>query len=369
MKKPDITEFLTENVTREPIGDGARFCFGIGGGRLTLDDFAAYDGKWLVLDLTNELDISAGITWRFEAEDGRFIAFKMGLLPQLKTRIALPFSVLDGRILFLPRTPGKLKTVTQGRPLPIADVRRFSIFAGDSRREMRLIIHDMYISDAEPDYPLPDVRMVDKLGQKLCTDWEGKTRSEEELRRYLRSELSRADSAKPLPGRSRFGGFSELRINEGSGRFALHNDGRRWWMVDPEGYAFFSMGLDCVPLAGDCNLTGITKLCEELPPRGSVGWRDDKSEFFSFHKSNLYRALGDEWYDGWSRLTRARMEEWGFNTIACWSDLRHARASKQPYTFIFGGRPLTKRRIFRDFPDVFAPEYSDVCAEWAKQNC
>ena len=368
----DLSLFKTDNVSVELNDDGRLYTFGLGGGRIEYDGFKAYSGKYIVADLTNRLDISTGITWSFSASDGRFIAFKMGLLPGLKTRIALPFSVLDGSTLFLPRTPGKLKTVTQGRPIPIDAVSSFKLSAGDSRCEMKLTIHGLYISDSEPEYPLPDVKMVDALGQKLCTDWPGKTKSTDELREYMRTEFERTSALDGQPSlfgddRSRFGGWKKKPLGDATGFFRLTNDGRRYWLVDPDGYAFFSMGLDCVTVDGDCNLNGITKLCCELPPRGSVGWNEGRGDTFSFHKSNLYKAFGGDWYDNWSLMTRVRMNEWGFNTIACWSDLDHARRSGQPYTYIFGGRPLTKARVFRDFPDVFSPEYREVSREWAAQ--
>lgn len=191
MKLLDLSLFKTDNVSVELKDDGRLYTFGLGGGRIEYDGFKAYSGKYIVADLTNQLDISTGITWSFSAPDGRYIAFKMGLLPGLKTRIALPFSVLDGSTLFLPRTPGKLKTVTQGRPIPIDAVSSFKLSAGDSRCEMKLTIHGLYISDSEPEYPLPDVKMVDALGQKLCTDWPGKTKSVDELREYMRTEFER----------------------------------------------------------------------------------------------------------------------------------------------------------------------------------
>ncbi len=364
MKTIDLSEFSPKNVT--PAGE--TFTFAVGGGSLTLPAYEAKAGQFLVMDVTDEEDISFAMTWTFRASDGRYIAFKMGLLPHLRTRIALPMNNLDGSILFLPRTPGKLKTVTQGRPLPLADVSSFSLWAGDSLAERKLSIHAVRVADEEPDYPVPDTLMVDSLGQKKCSEWQGKTHGEEELKAYLNDAYeNRPTSA--LPDRSRFGGWTKKRF-EPTGWFALRHDGRRYWLADPDGYAFFSMGLDCVCFDGDCNLTGITKLCENLPPRGTVGWSTfDRGDldFFSFHVHNLYTGFGADYREKWSDLTAARMESWGFNTIACWSDLDHAVRVKQPYTFIFSGHPRTSENLFRDFPDVFSPEYAKASEKWAKQ--
>lgn len=345
---------------------GERFTFERGSGRIRVP-FSCGSGKFLVADIENLTDDSAGFLWRFEAEDGRFIGFKIGLLPHLMTRIALPFDFLNGRVLFLPRTPGKLKTVTFGRPMPTSDVRYFVMEAGDQLREADFVIRDLHIADEEPDYPLPDVKLVDELGQKLCTDWPGKTRSIAEMKARLADELAKADlSGLETDSLSPYGGLKSLRFRA-TGFFRLENDGSRWWLVDPDGCAFFSKGLDCVTIDGDCNLTGIKKLCEYLPPRGSVGWRDLDCNFFSFHKYNLYRVFSADWYEVFCKLCKSRLADWGFNTIACWSDLRLAEESMIPFTYIFKGSPTTPKKLFRDFPDVFSPMYEKNCADWAKQ--
>lgn len=358
----NLESSLLSNVERS----GDEFTFGRGSGEIRVP-FSAVGGRFVVAELENLTDDSAGIIWQFSAADGQNIGFKMGLLPHLMTRIALPFDFLDGTVLFLPRTPGKLKTVTFGRPLPKEAVTLFTIRAGDSMNEAKFIIRDLRIVDEEPDYPLPDVKMVDKLGQKLCTEWPGKTHSLPEMKSRLREELKTADlSGLESETLSRYGGLKSKKFNA-TGYFRLENDGRRWWMVDPEGCAFFSKGLDCVRIDGDCNLQGIKQLCEFLPRRGSVGWSDESCRFFSFHKYNMYKAFGSDWYEKFCALCKSRMTKWGFNTVACWSDMRLADESGLPFTYIFGGSMLTKKLLFRDFPDVFSPEYGEVCEKWAAQ--
>ena len=362
MKYFDPKIFTLQNVTR----DADKFTFGRGSGSISLP-FSATEGRFIVADLENVSDDSAAIIWEFSSADGGCIGFKMGLLPGLLTRVALPFDFLDGKVLFLPRTPGKLKTVTFGHPMLREKVARFTIRAGSSISKSKFIIRDLRITDEEPDYPLPDVKMVDSFGQKLCTDWRGKTHSFEEMNSRLMDELENADlSGLETENISKYGGWKAKNFGA-TGYFRLENDGRRWWMVDPEGCAFFSKGLDCVRVDGDCNLTGIKKLCEFLPPYDNEAWTDADRRFLSFHKMNLIRVFGSEWREKFAALCKSRMKKWVFNTVACWSDLGLADAIGMPFTYIFGGSMLTERRLFRDFPDVFSPEYSTVCEEWAKQ--
>lgn len=323
-------------------------------------------GHMLVMDLTNDADFACALFWDFREQDDRhYIGFKMGLLPHLRTRVAIPASALDGNILFLPRTPGKLKTVTQGRPIRLDRLGRFGISIPNAPGSVPLIIHDIYVTDTEPDYPVEAKPMVDLLGQKACTTWKSKTGSETELREYLQSEAEKRIARRP-PDRSRYGGWTKKQF-EPTGYFTVRHDGRRYWFADPDGYAFFSIGLDCVGVDGDCNLVGIEQLTTGLPPKDGVGWSDRRDSTFSWHKANLNRAFGDLWYDSWAKITRRRMTEWGFNTIACWSDMNYVKRDDRPYVCIFGRYPHTERCIFRDFPDVFSDEFSVSATEYARQ--
>ena len=200
--------------------------------------------KYLCMDVTNLTDSTCTVTWRFwESEEGKSdCAMRTAILPQLKTRLALPFSVVDGKILFMPRTPGKLKTVVEGRPIHVDEIRRFAINTAGKPGGVTLKIDALFISDEEPDYPLETVAMVDEMGQKNLTDWEGKTESVEALCENLRREAE-DKTERPLPDRSQYGGWTKKRF-EATGFFAVENDGRRFWLKDPDGYAFFSTGFD-----------------------------------------------------------------------------------------------------------------------------
>ena len=105
MKPIAISDFTLRNVTAQALADGTCLHFAEGG---TLSMPFTCEGSWLVVDLTAAQDASAKFAFNFTAKDGRRVGFVMGTQPRLRTRIALPFSALDGSILFLPRTPGKL---------------------------------------------------------------------------------------------------------------------------------------------------------------------------------------------------------------------------------------------------------------------
>ena len=335
--------------------------------------------QYLSMDVTVCGDRSAGICWEFtERHDdaeahGPDMTIKMGLLPGLKTRLAVPFSALSGSRVFLPRTPGKLKTVVGGHPVHLDRLVRFGIGVDKTPHDLILQIENIRILDEEPDYPLPDMKMVDAFGQKKGADWEGKTHSKEELVSFLQKEA--ADTTEtPLPDRSQWGGWPKKTLKDGTGYFSLHHDGKRYWLCDPDGYAFFSAGFDCVGLGDQCNLTGITDLCEELPPKQSIGWFEGswqglKTDNFNYFIHNAYLAFGDDYYNTWADMIRRRLVSWGCNTIACWSDPRFYRRERMPYVIIGPGYPMTKNPIFRDFPDVFSPEFDTAAEKWAHFLC
>ena len=372
MKKINLDNFSLENVKSE---GGGKYVFPVRGGFLTsvcntgeICGIKAENGKYLAIDLTNHSDYSCGVVIGFSIKpDDNWggIWFKFGVLPKLRTRFVLPLSALDGKILFLERTPGRLKCVTAGRPIKLDKICRVMITGSPAFDDTMIEIHDMFISDDEPDYPVETKPLVDKLGQKNNISWDGKTESEEELIAFLNAEAVK-ETTVVSEDWSKYGGWLKKRFTP-TGYFGVEHDGKRWWLKDPDGYAFFSTGLDCVRVDGDCNMRGITQLCEELPDKSNPGWSDrrDRTQF-SWHASNLYRAFGDEWFTKWADITNRRMSEWGFNTIACWSDGNYTDYVKKPYVQILGHYPHTKKMIFRDFPDVFSDEFKESAENWAK---
>ncbi len=322
----------------------------------------AADESYIVMDVTNLSPVCVSVLWKFWDEGSRFEAesLKMGLLPGLKTRLAVPVSALRGNTLFLRRTPGKLKTVVQGRPIDPKNIKKFSVGLDKAPIETKIEIHSLYVSKEKPDFPLSGAPLVDSLGQKAAARWKGKTENEEAMISFLGAELF-----KPAPEASRgygkFGGNRAKRF-EPTGYFSLKKENGVYWLADPEGYAFFSTGADCVGIGGECNIEGIESLCSELDERGFL-----RRGSYSWSKVNLQRAFGDGWYDSWAKITARRLREWGCNTVACWSDPRFIESAALPYVYIMNGFPKAEKYIFRDFPDVFDPSYAESSRRWAAQ--
>lgn len=346
-------------------------------GKLAGADWLA--AGYLVFDVLVHEEWSIGLHVGFweQGHEGATpnLLFVVGVLPGMKTRIAIPLSELNAQRMFQGRTPGRLKTVLHGNKVELGAVQTIRIGVQPSSFSQRLSISDIHLSQEEPSYPLADKVLVDAFGQWKAKEWPGKIRSEQELQDGLRSLAAEAKTAGgSFPAEwSRYGGWKGKSF-PATGFFRTEKDGDRWWLVDPEGYVFYSNGLDCVRPDEGCPVNGIEKLFEWLPEREgqfAAAWRENKSLFpateINFAVANLIRAFGDNWWESWSEIAGSWMREWGFNTIGNWSSGPFCQESGMPYVWPLGGFPETKQLIFRDFPDVFSEEYQENALIYAEQ--
>lgn len=162
-----------------------------------------------------------------------------------------------------------------------------------------------------------------------------------------------------------------------SGYFRTEHDGRRWWLVDPDGSAFYSLGMDCVNPGESMKVDGMEPLLSRLPPQDgdyAEAWsvtngRGDlmNGRYFNYAVANLIRSFGRTWYEDWALITRSRLLGWGFNTVGNWSDPAFIRGAAMPYVLPLEHFPMTQRSIFRDFPDVFSEEFRAGAEQFAEQ--
>jgi len=331
--------------------------------------------RYLIVPVRQETDHSLFLHLIFTTREADGTAHQadlaMGVFPGLTVLLIVPLRVLDLETLFLPRTPGRLKNVSTGAPVDPERITGLTVVIPPSAGPQTIWLGRPRLADREPEYPIPAEPMVDALGQWTRKSWPGKTADEGELRAGL---LRRA--AEPLPPLDgpfdAYGGWSNLRFKP-TGYFRTEHDGRRWWLVDPAGGPFFSTGADClVPhMAGP--VEGIEPLFAWLPPREgefAAAWLTGKRDGLpqvSFATANLIRAFGRNWLGEWEKLAGKWLRAWGFNTVANWSLPGLGRRLGLPYVFELQRFPTTRECIFRDFPDVFSPEYRADAANCAVQ--
>jgi hypothetical protein len=246
--------------------------------------------------------------------------------------------------------------------------------------DLRFCMTPLEATTEEPprltDPVLPQGPITDEMGQSLIRRWPGRSRSVAEVTDRLHNQLAEADRTRLPGGLSRWGGWKARRF-DATGYFRTHHDGNRWWLVDPDGFAFWSMGVDCVRSRIHSYLTGIRQAYEWLPEEDGefspALTRADadgtEAEFADFLRVNLIRAFGADWHEAWACIALSKLREFGFNTVANWSEWEVARAAGVPYV-----RPLSPNAgfedfplVFRDFPDVFDASFPEACSAYARQ--
>lgn len=316
-----------------------------GGARIDLDpasrDWRA--ARTLVLDVTA---LSPGrIRVRTEHAGGQWTWY---LLPKpgLRHRVAVLLQHLQERP---PNTSHPGYFTFGGGPDPVAlhDVRSLAFEYDQPGPAVQLEIAGIRLERSETaPAVLNSSVVVDRFGQWLGAG--GRPRTEAEIRRAWESEPT---EARPLPGRSRYGGDSRRRL-KATGYFRVAQQDGRWLLVDPEGCPFFSIGATCVRSAMPGPVQGRESLFEALPSaRERVAGGPWSGEHADFYRCNLERRYGTEWFAAWAAQQGARLVRWGFNTIANWSEEKLCALGRIPYTDrLKGVDPLCQA-----VPDVFDP--------------
>lgn len=196
--------------------------------------------------------------------------------------------------------------------------------------------------------PDPFFPFVDRFGQYIHGDWPGKVQTEADLKAAAEDEDAARNAAPRPAGWNRYGGWANGPQLEAKGDFyvARHND--VWWLVDPEGRLFFSIGMDAVrdgsstPVTADRETWFRNKPWENEPDlrehfstdrkvrRGD--YRGQTPPAFNFYGANLERKYGENYRDIWLEMIPKRLMNWGFNTIANWSDDELFENTTIPYT-------------------------------------
>jgi hypothetical protein len=198
---------------------------------------------------------------------------------------------------------------------------------------------------------------TDKFGQNRNTDWKFKIESEADFAGRLESEKGWLEKFQTLEDRSRYGGWTGGDRHPATGHFqTLEKDGK-WWLVDPEGWPFWSIG------ATGFNL-GLGKTM--TPGIGQWNPRQD----------NLKRKFGADWKTRSAEFTHRRLRAWGMNTLGNWSTPDFYFMEKTPYTVACHfSRPSIHEpnpKAHSSLPDVFHPEYKqkvfDAVARFSRES-
>ena len=319
--------------------------------------------RYLVFDLRYQARQHTVLMLRFFApgEDEARAFVQFSFLPGLRIRFCFPLVHLDGETIFLARHPGMLKGTCFAHRTLASEIDRAELYLLPSTGPQELLMQAPALASEPGDLGVTSPPLVDALGQWVAWDWPGRTPDAETMVARLRHEAQQPP-VQP-PGRSRYGGSCDHRF-PATGFFRTQHDGRRWWLVDPEGHGFFSAGVDCLRHEDGAALVPGTEPLFTTRPH--LNPHAPRLPTMRFAQANLERAFGDQWYEHWSALSARRLRAWGFNTVANWSDLDLARHQQVPYVVPLQGFPTTARHLFRDLPDVFDPAYQQAAQVYAQ---
>ncbi|MCU9612624.1 beta-galactosidase [Caldibacillus lycopersici] len=343
------------------------------GGAVKLDGALLSSNLWMesnyvCADIYHESDNVLVIVFRFTEHSNKQIKVHYGILPFVKTRLCFPLKALDGEKLFLNRYPGVMQSVLRGDSrINRAEIKDFAIETISSLNGRQIEVDNVQFLKEEPDFLCERLPYIDELGQLIHKEWANKTKTVEEMIHYLKNQW--AQSQRPIQSNDdfgRFGGWKHLTFTS-TGYFRTEYDGENWWFVDPDGYALFSIGIDCVHPDDSMKVTGMEHLITWLPEQTGRFQQAFSRENFCYSIANLIRAFGDLWWEKWADIMIARFKEWGVNTIGNWSSDDFISYSKLPYVIPLASFPTTEKTIYRDFPDVFSTEYDENAKEFATQ--
>ena len=141
--------------------------------------------------------------------------------------------------------------------MPNDSVTRVSLNTRTNMANTSLLVDNIRLRK-NPDYDETFLHdFVDEFGQNANVDFPTKMNSLEEFHEVAAKELAELEKSSALPDRSRFGGWKDGPQLEATGFFRTAKVEGKWWMVDPEGYLFFSHGLANVRLANLFTTTGM----------------------------------------------------------------------------------------------------------------
>ncbi len=196
---------------------------------------------------------------------------------------------------------------------------------------------------------------MDRYGQYIHADWNGKIKSDKDLKRNRIAEEAELAKTKRPAEWNRFGGWQNGPKLKATGAFRTEKYQGKWYLVDPDGRLFFSHGIDVL-----------------IPQTDSTATKKHEHWFASarplpthmaFSDSNLKIKFGKEHYtpDFYRLLTR-RLEAWGINTIGNWGRRELMETGKTPYTLQltdFNYRMPRYKESKIKFYDVFDPVYAE----------
>ncbi len=304
-----------------------------------------------------------------------------------KAFLSLHSEVLDMGMKNLPPTSvGSVLPYSWGdKELDSSHVYEFQFWCMYPSQETTLIFDDIaLIADPNSDISYMN-HIVDAFGQYTQADWSGKISSSIDLEVARSKELLAllpVEQAKENFGFSKYGGWADGPQLESTGHFRVAQYQDTWTLVDPEGYLFFSNGVDIVRLSDMTTwITGRENMFEILPhvdyeesehftytnyvarpPLGlTEGW------LFNQYSYNLEQKYGASYLEAWKDTSVRRFANWGFTSLGNWAEpsLFFGKGNTHRLAYVADGwthdgshqRIPSGNPFWAPLPDPFDPEF------------
>lgn len=311
----------------------------------------------------------------FTTEEGYNELRVMSYVPNAWNRLAIPLrfyrELPDARhdlaaTFNQPRYTGWVNL--GGKRTPLTGVDSIGIRMRAPIGNPELEIRNITLSVEDPgDQYLEAIPAIDEFGQSNLVDYEDKIKSLEQLQTEWRNEEEEQFDTSEY-NYSKYGGYKQKRVGA-TGFFRTELIDGKWWFVDPEGYLFLSVGVDCVhPSPG-----GLAKevdkrenMFKELPPRDLFPANDSYPHDYSFGLWNLYHRYGEDYREKANEMVIQRMEKWGINTIANWSSYEILNMNRK--AFVTSMRTAGVESWLMGLADVYTDDFNEILDQAMKNS-
>ena len=185
-------------------------------------------------------------------------------------------------------------------------------------------------------------KLVDTFGQSIKDSFPAKVKSLEELKADVAAESAYYANLSP-PEWDRYGGLpgsgEKLGLKK-TGYFHIEQHAAKSWLVDPDGNAFFHLGVCGFGPSDDYTyVKGREGIFEWLPKAEgeyATAFRaENGDENFSFHLANTIRKYGAPYtHDAYAARMIERVRKWGFNSIGAFSPTPPAAHIKAHFPYV-----------------------------------
>ena len=149
----------------------------------------------------------------------------------------------------------------------------------------------------------------------------------------------------------RFGGWKKKKLTK-TDYFHTEHDGKRWWLVTPEGHPFISFGINHYH---------------------ADWWIQDYNCDYWLKTFGGQKPWDEQWQKGFRKIAGADLQRLGINTLGMHTDA--PMLTDQPYgaiiPYLKSYKPIVLDHYRHPKPeayvDVFAPEFEKLCDETAQK--